>query len=299
MLDPRTIMVAMPCGDGRVMAETMGMLVSARNMFAGVMPVSECSVVQLARNVIADQFLSSTYEWLVCVDSDIVPSPEDFRLLLEPCDVEAQYWDGSESDDNMPSAGQPRPSRVITGQLTPQAGKPLDFNSKTAGSADMLVCSEYAYKNDTLEPVKLGFGFVRIHRIVFEKLQELKHPENPLRPQYDKALEKLEALFTREHDAVLEHEDILEVLKRSRPDPGGGPRLWQGSYQGKIITDYFPTGPMLSTFVPTAQWKGEDHGFFTLCHMAGIIARIETRTRLTHIGRKGYQYQGPEYGGGQ
>lgn len=298
MLDPRSIVLAMPAGDGRNMTELTGMLISAKNCFAAFLPVMECSLTQLARNVIADQFLASNFEWLISVDSDTVPTLEDFRLLLEPCDLSAEYWEPGKED--APAGAQPRPSRVIVSQLNdPGPGQRIDFNSRTAGSADMLVCSEYSYKSDALEPVKFGFGFVRIHRSVFEVLQKLEHPVNPDRQKYDEAYEKLKALFTREHDGALEHPDILQVLDRCRPDPGGGPRLWQGSYKGRIVTDYFPTGPMLSQFVPTAQWKGEDHGFFTLCHMAGIIPRIETRTRLTHIGRKGYPYMGPGYGGGQ
>lgn len=295
MLDPRSIVLAMPAGDGRNMTELTGMLISAKNCFAAFLPVMECSLTQLARNVIADQFLASSFDWLISVDSDTVPTLEDFRLLLEPCDLSAEYWEPGKED--APAGAQPRPSRVIVSQLNdPQPGKPLDFNSRTAGSADMLVCAEYSYKSDALEPVKFGFGFVRIHRSVFEVLQKLEHPINPEREKYEQALATIKDWIGGPSGKLAE---AIETLERNRPDPGGGPRLWQGSYKGRIVTDYFPTGPMLSQFVPTAQWKGEDHGFFTLCHMAGIIPRIETRTRLTHIGRKGYPYMGPGYGGGQ
>jgi hypothetical protein len=300
MLDPRSIMVALPCGDGRVMAETMGMLVSAKNMYGAISTVNECSLTQLARNVIAERFLQSPYEWLVSIDSDIVPTPEDFGFLLEPCDMSARYWEPGKDDADVPPGALPRPSRVITSQLNaPGPGQPLDFNSRTAGAADMLVVAEYSYKNDTLEPVKFGFGFVRVHRSVFERLQAMEHPKNPLSQEYDKIIETLKG--GKENGEISEYlsDRDLEVLQRCRPDPGGGPRLWQGSYKGKIIYDYFPCGPQISTFLPQAQWKGEDHGFFMLCHMAGIMPRIETRTRLTHIGRKGYPYMGPDYGGGQ
>lgn len=280
-IDPRAVLVAMPCGDGRVMAETMGMLISSRNQFAAISLVSECSIVQLARNVIADRFLASPFEWLVSIDSDIVPRPEDLRLLLEPTDTQARYFDPAHPEDS-PAGAPPRPTRV---SRTP-GGKATD-------SADSLVVAEYAYKNDTLEPVKLGFGFVRIHRSVFEALQKLEHPVDPLAAEYESALEELSRL----EPAV--SPSILVTLSACRPSPGGGPRLWQGAYNGKIIYDYFPCGPQLSGFVPNAQWKGEDHGFFMLCHLAGIFPRIETRTRLVHIGRKAYEYQGPGTGGGQ
>lgn len=297
MLDPRSILLAMPCGDGKMMAETAGMLISSRNLFAGISLTSECSVIQIARNVIADGFLSSTYEWLVSMDSDVVATPEDFRLLLEPCDQSAQYFD-PENPDAAPADAQPQPSRVLVSQVTdPPPGRVPDLSSRMKGAADMLVCAQYSYKNDSLEPVQFGFGFVRIHRSVFEVLQKMEHPINPEREKYDRALDEINQFAANEGYAL--PEEAFEVLKRNRPDLGGGPRLWQGSYKGRIVTDYFPTGPMLSQFVPTAQWKGEDHGFFTLAHMAGIIPRIETRTRLVHIGRKGYVYHGPGYGGGQ
>lgn len=299
MLDPRNILVAIPAGDGKVMAELAGMLVSARNQFGAISLVSECSVIQIARNVIADGFLSSNFDWLVSIDSDTVPTPEDFRLLLEPCDASAEYWEPGKED--APAGAQPRPSRVIVSQLNdPAPGRAPDFNSRIAGSADMLVCAEYSYKSDVLEPVKFGFGFVRIHRSVFEVLARLEHPKNPAHAELTSLVAQMRedagGLDPNGRALVQSYANKIEL---NLPDPGGGPRLWQGAYKGRIVTDYFPTGPMLSQFVPTAQWKGEDHGFFTLCHMAGIIPRIETRTRLTHIGRKGYPYMGPGYGGGQ
>lgn len=302
MLDPRSIMLAMPCADGRMMSETAGFLISMANRFGAVSFPAECSIIQIARNTIADNFLSSRFEWLVCQDSDVAASPEDYRLLLEPCDGEAEYFNPEEPEAILKDAGAPpRPSRVIVSQLNdPEPGRALDFNSRVAGSADMLVCAQYSYKNDSLEPVQLGFGFVRIHRSVFEVLQKLEHPKNPAHAE----LTSLAAQMREDADGLDPNgralvQSYANKIELNLPDPGGGPRLWQGSYKGRIVTDYFPTGPMLSQFVPTAQWKGEDHGFFTLCHMAGIIPRIETRTRLTHIGRKGYPYNGPGYGGGQ
>jgi len=89
------------------------------------------------------------------------------------------------------------------------------------------------------------------------------------------------------------------ALVAGKEDKAGQPRLWQTSWQGRTFYDFFPSGPLISQFVPTGEWKGEDHGFFTLCMLAGIVPRIETRTRLVHIGRKGYPYFGPQTGGGQ
>ncbi len=301
MIDPRTVLVGMPCGDGRVMSETMGMLVSSRNLFSGITIKSECAIVQLARNEIATQFLDSPYEWLVSIDSDIVPRPEDFRLLLEPADLEAVYWrpNVSDAEAQAPPGAMPVPSRVLTSLIvSPPEGGRVDFDKRVQAAADMLVCAEYSYKNDTLEPVRFGFGFVRIHRIVFEKLIELTHPVNPDSALYESAIAELRKSGCAACKGAVS-EETLQVFERCRPEPGGGSRLWHGTRQGKMFWDFFPTGPQLSNFLPNAQWKGEDYGFFMLCHMAGIIPRIETRTRLVHIGRKAYGYEGPNVGGGQ
>jgi len=300
MIDPRSILCAIPCGDGRTMAELTGCLVTSANRFGALTTPSECSHVGLVRNMIAASFMDSNFEWLLCIDSDIVPKPTDFNFLLEPCDVEQAYLDPKDNPEDFPANTPPRPSRVMCSLvMPPRKGQALDLKLRGKGAADMLVVAEYAYKRDTCDPVKLGMGFVRIHRSVFEALQALEHPKNPLAAEYDRALVELEKIFTREYDGALEHAGILDVLRRSRPDPGGGSRLWSGTRDGRVLWDYFPSGPMISQYVPTAQWKGEDHGFFTLCHLAGIIPRIETRTRLIHIGRKGYAYEGPDSGGGQ
>jgi len=75
--------------------------------------------------------------------------------------------------------------------------------------------------------------------------------------------------------------------------------LWQSLYEGRLMTDYFPSGPIVSMIVPGAPWTGEDHGFFLMCKLAGIVPRIETRTRLFHVGTKAYPYRGGESGGAQ
>lgn len=236
MIDPRTVYLAMPCADGRMMAETTASLLRINGRFAQFSFPSEVSHVSLVRNYIADWFLQSGLDWLVSIDSDIAFDPEDFNLLMEPSSDEWKSW--SEAPPTQTSIFE------ITGR-DPES--PSKFIRKET-LADLLVCAEYSFKNDNLEPVKLGMGFVRIHKSVFAKLMDL------------------------------EHED-------------GAKRLWQMTFRGRLIADFFPSGPLLNQLVPTAEWKGEDHGFWTLCHLAGLFPRIERRTRLTHIGRKGYVYQ--------
>lgn len=286
IIDPRTVLVAMPTITGQNHTELTGSLIACAMKFRSFFPLMECSHPSLARNVIAEVFMSNTNcEWLVCVDSDIAFHPQDFDILMETVDSSIDYS----------APGQVAPTRVTTALC--EQGQPIDH--KMMATADALVCAQYRYKRDDYDVVRLGMGFVRIHRSVFEALQKLEHEKNPLAEEYDAALVELDtwsATNARERQIP---ETVMDVLRRARPDAGGGPRLWQAQRDGRLIWDYFPSGPILSQYLPTAEWKGEDHGFFTLCMLAGIIPRIETRTRLTHIGRKGYIYEGPDGGIGQ
>lgn len=283
VIDPRRILCAMPSITGQNHSELTGSLVMCANRFGAFFPLLECSHPSLARNMIAEFFMNHPqFEWLLCIDSDIAFGVADLDLLLEPCDLAADY-DGP---------GLQRPTRVTTSLAT--AGRPLD--ETTLGAADALVCAQYRYKRDNYDVVNLGMGFVRIHRSVFEHLQKLEHPKNPDCEEYERVLNIVKGMAS-ERGSLSMHD--IQVLESCRPNPGGGPRLWQAQRDGRVIWDYFPSGPIISTLLPTADWKGEDHGFFTLCMLSGIVPRIETRTGLVHIGRKGYVYEGPDGGGGQ
>lgn len=293
MIDPRTVMLAIPCYDGKVMSETAGGLQSSVGLFAAVSMPTECSHVGLARNIIAGKFMNSNFEWLLCVDSDIVFTRSDLELLLQPCDIDAEYAEDHDPGAPTVASAIPRPTRVGIAHCADRA----NLDSKTIAAADVLVCAEYSYKSDELHPVKLGMGFVRIHRSVFRMLEALKHDGGP-------TIEVERALFERVKQYIdgTDTAPDFELIRRlvdSADDKAGQPRLWQTSWKGRMYYDYFPSGPILSQFVPTAEWKGEDHGFFTLTMLAGIVPRIETRTRLIHMGRKGYPYLGPDEGHGQ
>lgn len=297
MLDPRTVMVAIPCYDGKVMSETAGVLQSCSDLFMGLSYPTECSHVSLVRNIIAGQFLASPFEWLVCIDSDIAFKRRDLELLLQPCDLSQDYAEPhSIEPNNLP----PRPSRLVLAQSTSKER----LDNKAVAAADMLVCAEYVYKNDDLRPVRFGMGFVRIHRSVFETLQELKFDGGSTVEVRRDLLDKLRAFVVDPevetgYGPPKEMAQVARQLIETAQDSAGQSRLWQCSHKGRLYHDYFPTGAVISQYVPTAEWRGEDHGFFTLCHLAGIIPRIETRTRLLHIGRKAYPYLGPDVGGGQ
>jgi hypothetical protein len=155
-----------------------------------------------------------------------------------------------------------------------------------------LVCAEYAYKREEFEPVQFGGGFYRAHKSVFNLLANLKHPDSG-RVEVDTALLQQ---FLEEDSRSYE---VKQQLIASITSQAGTPRVWQASHHGRLFYDFFPSGAMLSAGLPHGDWKGEDHGFWTLCSLAGLIPRIERRTRLVHIGRKGYPYLGPDEGGGQ
>jgi len=286
MIEPNTVMVAVPCGDGRIMAELAGALVMVKNRYYQLSMPAECSSVSLVRNTIADDFMhacdlkGSCLEWLVCVDSDTYFSPQDWDLLMQPTDDEYEKREGAPTPSSIPI------TEIVGRDLS--SGKLLYKESP----ADMLVSAEYSYKNDSGEPVRLGMGFTRVHRSVFEKLRELRHDSNPAHGAVLAVAKELENFGAGADVSRRRYfDELAEKLRANLPDPGGGPRCWQMNWKGKLITDFYPEGPFVAQIVPEGNWKGEDHGFFTLCMLAGITPRIERRTNLLHIGRKAYPYQ--------
>lgn len=228
MIDPRTVLVAIPTYNGEIKAELGGMLVANSRFYASISFTVGVSHVSLARNVIAEKFLRSPFDWLLCIDADIVPGMQDFPLIL----AENEHYADADDEHRVPSF-------VPVGD--------------GAANADVLVCAEYSYKDDSCRPVRMGLGFTRIHRSVFEKIAELKREDGSAIP-------------------------------------------WQFVHQGRLFTDFYPSGPLLSQLIPNGEWKGEDHGFFMLAALAGIVPRIETRTRLMHVGTKGFPYRPNEAG---
>jgi hypothetical protein len=293
MIDPRTVMVGIPCHDGKNMTELTGMLVTNRDLYAAITMPTECSHPSLVRNIMADTFQRSGLDWFVGIDSDIVPSRCDFQYLLETIDSSVDYAEDIEERSHPVLAQNvtPRPSRIDAAT-----------DSGTRTMADVLVCAEYAYKRDEFEPVQFGGGFYRAHKSVFSILANLKHPNNN-RVEVDADILDKMLGWAGEDGPVppprSEWPAIEKALRASMTTQAGTPRIWQASHNGRLFYDFFPSGAMLSAGLPHGDWKGEDHGFWTLCALAGLVPRVERRTRLMHIGRKGYPYLGPDEGGGQ
>lgn len=288
MIDPRTVMVGVPCHDGRNMAELTGMLISNKDLYGAITLPTECSHPSLVRNIMADTFLRSGYEWFVGIDSDIVPARGDFQYLLEPIDSNA---DGTYAEDLEVALDQdprfsrgtapPRPTRIEAG-----------FDSGPRTLADVLVCAEYAYKRDEFEPVQFGGGFYRVHKSVFNLLTNLTHPDNGRVEVDQRALGQLFERIQQGGIADTATFALIGALKETQTSQAGTHRIWQCTHNGRMFYDFFPSGAMLSAGLPHGDWKGEDHGFWTLCSLAGLIPRVERRTRVIHIGRKGYAYEG-------
>lgn len=293
MIDPKTVLLAIPSHTGNITSELSGMLVNyGHRYFGGLTQPTECSHPSLVRNIMADTFLRSPFEWLVGIDSDIVAGPQDFEFLMHDINSDTRYFVGGDGDGDCDPGAPPRPSRVLA-QL---ARHPSDGETMIVqGECDVLVNCEYAYKRDSFEPVQYGLGFYRVHRSVFSILQQLVHRDNG-RVEVDSV--QLQILLAAVEDCgVLSNQELTELVKRVRDSSttqAGQPRLWQVTHEGRVFHDYYPSGPIMDLHIPNGKWMGEDHGFWTLCHLAGLVPRIETRTRLLHMGRKAYPYEGPD-----
>jgi hypothetical protein len=282
LIDPRTVLIGIPCHDGKLMTELSGMLVQNRDLFGAYTMPTECSHPAIARNTIVDTFERSPFEWLIGIDSDIVPQRPDFELMLQAideCPAGGPYLDPDALTDDPASGRVRQPTRVE-----------VPLRGGGVGFADALVCAEYSYRREPFEPVKLGCGFYRVHRSVFSVLQQLQHEDDGRVEVDTKALCEL---LDNPDDACADP-GLIKRVRDSMSTKAGTPRLWQCTFQGRTFYDYYPSGPLINLLVPIGDWKGEDHGFWTLCMLAGLIPRIETRTQLLHIGRKAYPYIRPD-----
>lgn len=105
-----------------------------------------------------------------------------------------------------------------------------------------IVTAEYSKKQIGAPPARMGLGFTRVHRRVFEKIRDYTYPDGTeLAPKF-----------------------YLE---------------------GRCISSYFTAGPTRQS-----RWMGEDHSLFMRAGVIEASYRIETNTRLRHIGPFAYHY---------
>jgi hypothetical protein len=163
VINPKDVVIAIPCHDGRMESGCAVGLhqIAARGMAPNLMKLDGCSNVALVRNVIAAGFLRMPYQWLVGIDSDIEFSPDDYAILMD--------WHRAPP----PPLDQELHDRATLIEITP--------HNAPSYKAAAMVCAEYARKEENAVPVRLGYGFVRIHRSVFERLDALNNESGAAR----------------------------------------------------------------------------------------------------------------------
>jgi hypothetical protein len=111
---------------------------------------------------------------------------------------------------------------------------------------ELAVCAEYLTKTQdlVLRVANFGLGFARIHRSVFEQLDQLTRDDGEPR------------LLRYRGRLAAPQEHVIEEF-----------------------TEYHPIG-----IHPDGSRRNEDHGFWIMVRLAGIKIRIETRTKLGHTG---------------
>lgn len=157
MINPLSVLIAIPAYDGKVETGTCGgvMACAAEHLFGNIVFLDGCAGVDLARNLIVHGFLQSSFEWLVFVDADILFTSKDFKLLMNYPIINGQPPDNFNDDATM----------GITSNV--------DKDAIACGLEPLISCAEYARKLDTAQPARFGLGFCKIHRSVFTKLSEL------------------------------------------------------------------------------------------------------------------------------
>lgn len=170
MIDPKTVLIATPTHDGKVEAGYAGGLAAVfASGFAGnTMFLAGNSDIGAARNHIANAFLQSQFEWLICIDADIQFTAADFGLLMSV-----------EPDVAMDRDADPMPEMMCYTRVEGRPGelKGAEGIVQFEYAPELAVTAEYARKTELREPIRFGMGFVRLHRSVFEKLDALKNEE--------------------------------------------------------------------------------------------------------------------------
>jgi hypothetical protein len=87
------------------------------------------------------------------------------------------------------------------------------------------------------------------------------------------------------------HRSVFEKMKELK-NPDGTEMVPRFYDKGQIHLGYYTTGPNSD-----ARWVGEDKSFFFRASLTDATYRLETRTRLRHIGYFAYHYpeQIPDY----
>ena len=121
-----------------------------------------------------------------------------------------------------------------------------------------------------------GFG-VDDWRLLWEGDEEIVLSEYARKTLGDKPVQ-FGLGFTRVHRSVFER------IRELKTDDGQD-KVARFYHKGQMMIDYFPNGALES-----GRWIGEDQGFFMWAASVNASVRIETRTKLKHVGRFEYCY---------
>jgi hypothetical protein len=151
MINPLSVLIAIPCYDGKVESITCGgiMAASGEHLFGNIVFIDSVGI-RLARNLLTHKFINGPFEWLVFIDADIGFTARDFKILMDY----PEHKGG------------------------PPVNPDMDSVATTNGDGEALIVNaEYSRKVDTGDSVRFGLGFTRIHKSVFARLDELNDAE--------------------------------------------------------------------------------------------------------------------------
>lgn len=80
------------------------------------------------------------------------------------------------------------------------------------------------------------------------------------------------------------HRSVFEKIKALMHEDGAE-RVNRFMHKGQMMVDYYPNGAIQS-----GRWIGEDQGFFMWAALTEASIRMETRTKLGHVGRFEFGY---------
>jgi hypothetical protein len=167
----REVSIAIPCAqvvDPKTLQSMMALVNYSANHGIKInhIGITERSLIDDARNVLAETFLKSPTEWLFWMDSDMVFPPDTLVKLFQVAEkkdaklVTGVYY--QRKGENMPCIWS-RGQQTETGELTGM-GTAKGLANKYAGS--FLVIDPN--KKEPFEVHAAGFGCVIVHRAVFE-----------------------------------------------------------------------------------------------------------------------------------
>jgi hypothetical protein len=121
-----------------------------------------------------------------------------------------------------------------------------DYLMEETDAGELAVCAEYMKKTQDLSPqvANFGLGFARVHRSVYEQLDNLSRDDGEPR--------------------LMRYRSMVQLQNQ------------QGIEE---FVEYHPIG-----IHPDGSRRNEDHGFWLMVRLAKIQIRKETRTRLGHTG---------------